>query len=84
MIRQKSRFVALTSPKRFLGPLSPQEGETIRATLYSERFADSSVREVRATLLEEGMYLASVRTMYRILEKDGATAERRDQLRHPS
>ena len=81
---QKSRFGALDCPKRFLVPLSPQERETVRATLYSERFADHSVREVHATLLDGGSYLGSVRTIYRILEKDGATVERRDQLRHPS
>ncbi len=77
-------FCGPRKPKTVPRALSPQERETVRATLYSERFADSSVREVHATLLEEGIYLASVRTMYRILGKDGATAERRDQLRHPS
>ena len=82
--KAKESFCGPRKPKTVPRALSPQERKTVRATLYSERFADSSVREVHATLLEEGIYLASVRTMYRILGKDGATAERRDQLRHPS
>ena len=69
--------------KRVPRALDPQERETVRTTLYSDRFADQSVREVYAILLEEGIYLASVRTIYRILARDGATRERRDQLRHP-
>jgi len=52
--------------------------------LYSERFADQAPRQVWATLLDEGTYLCSVRTMYRILDEDQASRERRDQLRRPS
>lgn len=37
-----------------------------------------------ATLLDEGRYLASVRTMYRLLAQDGCSAERRAQLTHPA
>src|SRR5665213_3303463 len=36
-----------------------------------------------ATLLDEGQYLCSTRTMYRVLNEDGASRERRDQLTHP-
>jgi putative transposase len=40
---------------------------------------------VYATLLDEGRYLASVRTMYRLLAaKHGGVRERRDQLTHPA
>jgi putative transposase len=52
--------------------------------LHAERFVDQAPPEIYATLLEEGMYLCSVRTMYRILEANGEARERRDQLRHPS
>lgn len=52
--------------------------------LYSERFVDKSPYQVYATLLDEGRYLCSVRTMYRILAEDRATRERRQQLRHPN
>ena len=38
-------------------------------TLNSERFVDQAPTEVYATLLDEGQYLCSVRTMYRILEE---------------
>ncbi len=71
-------------PKHVPRALTAPEREEVRAILYSERFADSSVREVHATLLDERRHLSSVRTMYRILARDGASRERRDQLRHPS
>jgi putative transposase len=52
--------------------------------LYSERFVDRSPAQVCATLLDDGRYLASERTMYRILAERGETRERRDQLVHPA
>ena len=63
--------------------LNEKEREVVRATLNSERFMDQSPREVYATLLDENRYLCSIRTMYRILEADNASKERRAQLRHP-
>ena len=39
---------------------------------------------MQATLLDEGQYLCSIRTMYRILEQEGESGERRDQLVHPA
>jgi putative transposase len=44
---------------------------------------DSSPAAVWATLLDEGRYLASERTMYRLLAASGEVSERRDQLAHP-
>ena len=44
---------------------------------------DKAPATVYATLLDEGTYLCSTRTMYRILGKEGEVRERRDQLRHP-
>jgi len=69
-------------------PLSPRrltnsERQVVLETLTSERFYDQSVRQVWAQLLDEGQYLCSVRTMYRILEENQAVRERRNQLRHP-
>ena len=53
--------------------------------LHSERFVDSSPAQVCATLLDEGSYLCSERTMYRLLDaKHGGVRERRDQLTHPA
>jgi putative transposase len=63
--------------------LSAEEREEVRTLLHSERFVDCSPAQVWATLLDEGRYLASERTMYRILAERGETRERRDQLEHP-
>ena len=51
--------------------------------LHSERFVDKAPAEVYATSLDEGKYLCSERTMYRILAEHGEVGERRNQLRHP-
>ena len=64
--------------------LAPKERQTVHDTLNSERFVDQAPTEVYATLLDEGQYLCSVRTMYRILEEHAELRERRDQLRHPN
>ena len=63
--------------------LSAGEREAVLAQLHSERFVDCSPAEVYATLLDEGAYLASERTMYRLLAANGELRERRDQLTHP-
>lgn len=63
--------------------LSSDERESVRALLNSERFQDCAPAAIHAALLDEGQYVCSARTMYRILEEDGATRERRDQLTHP-
>jgi putative transposase len=44
---------------------------------------DCAVAEVYATLLDEGTYLCSIRTMYRLLEAPGEVRERRQQRQHP-
>ena len=64
--------------------LSPSEREAVLEVLHSERFVDCSPAQAWATLLDEGRYLASERTMYRILAAEGETRERRDQLVHPA
>jgi len=63
--------------------LGLHERQAILDTLNSERFCDASPAEVHATLLEEETYLASTRTMYRVLADAHEVRERRDQLRHP-
>ena len=64
--------------------LSEQEREALLDLLHSGRFVDCSPAQVWATLLDEGRYLASERTMYRLLaERHGGVRERRDQLSHP-
>lgn len=60
------------------------ERERVLETLCSARFVDRSPAEVVATLLDEGQYLCSERTMYRILTASEPVRERRNQLTHPS
>jgi putative transposase len=64
--------------------LSPDERASVLAVLHDQRFQDRSPAAVQATLLDEGEYLCSARTMYRLLEKAGESRERRDQLVHPA
>jgi putative transposase len=63
--------------------LSEPERQEVLQVLHSERFEDAAPIQVHATLLEEGRYLCSPRTMYRILAESGEIRERRDQLQHP-
>jgi putative transposase len=63
--------------------LSALEREAALGELHSARFVDCSPAQVYATLLDEGRYLASERTMYRLLAANGELRERRDQLTHP-
>jgi putative transposase len=63
--------------------LSAPERREVLDILHSERFVDAPPAQVHATLLEEGSYLCSPRTMYRLLADSGEARERRDQLRHP-
>ena len=63
--------------------LSAAERETVLAHLHEERFQDRSPAAVQATLLDEGVYHCSTRTMYRILAEHGETRQRRDQRIHP-
>ena len=63
--------------------LSQAEVQVVLAELHSDRFVDSSPAEVVHTLLADGRYLASERTMYRILNANGEVKERRNQRRHP-
>ena len=81
---------ALTDPPRRPKPRPPvaralrtSERDQVLAHLRAPRFADQTPTEVYATLLDEGIYLCSIRTMYRILTAHGEVAERRRQRRHP-
>ena len=58
--------------------------EEVLGALHCERFVDKAPAQVWATLLDEGTYLCSIRTMYRILEEHGEVRERRNQRRHPN
>ena len=86
LYRRRSRRSPGTAPERRSVPraLSPEERRAVLDTLHSDRFVDDAPAAVAARLLDEGTYLCSARTMYRILHAEGETRERRDQLRHPA
>jgi putative transposase len=73
----KPSKVATRSPQTSPRALSTTEREHVVSVLNSPEFADQPPREVYAALLSVGIYLASVRTMYRLLAALGATTERR-------
>ena len=64
--------------------LSAEERAHVREVLNSERFVDCAPREVYATLLDDGIYLCSWSTMYRILREADEVRRRRDQVRQGS
>jgi putative transposase len=70
-------------PRRVPRALPPEERQQVLAVLNDDRFADLAPAEVYATLLDEGKYVCSIRTMYRILHQHAEVRERRRQLRHP-
>lgn len=83
---QEERVVSLDvlpaprpSPPR---TLTQAEREKALSVLHSERFVDTSPGEVVATLLDEGRYMCSERTLYRILNEHDEVKERRNQARH--
>lgn len=64
--------------------LSVAEQALVLDALCSERFVDTAPAAVHATLLDEGRYLGSVRTMYRLLATNSSSTERRRQRSHPA
>jgi putative transposase len=64
--------------------LSAAERDTVRALLNSPDFVDKAPATVYHELLDEGTYVASVSTMYRILHEHGEVKERRRQAVHPA
>ncbi|MCW5807499.1 MAG: IS3 family transposase [Deltaproteobacteria bacterium] len=63
--------------------LTDEEQAHVLATLNSDLFVDKAPAQVYAKLLEDGEYLCSERTMYRILAAHELVRERRAQRRHP-
>lgn len=76
-----ARRAVRPSPPR---TLSPAERQGVLDILHAPRFADQPPAEVYYTLLDEGIYLCSLRTMYRLLNEVQEVRERRDQLCHPA
>jgi putative transposase len=80
LLRPPPARSARLAPPRALGP---EERSRVLDVLRTPRFVDLAPTEIYATLLDEGVYLCSIRTLYRILAEEGEVRERRDQLRHP-
>jgi putative transposase len=88
--RERTRALPATTPLPPNPPrprpplaLSEQERQELLEILNSERFADMAPASIYATLLDEGRYHGSVRTMYRVLAQAGEVGERRAQRKHP-
>jgi putative transposase len=72
-----------TSARKNARALTKEEEQKALALLYSDRFAEVAPAEIVATLLDEGEYVGSVSTLYRLLRRNHAVRERRRVLRHP-
>lgn len=84
--RRKPRTVLTqrASRPRPANALHDEERERILALLRDPAFVDKAPAQVWACLLDQGTYLCSVSTMYRLLRESGESRERRRQATHPS
>lgn len=64
--------------------LTTTQQQTVLGLLHEPRFTDQAPAEIYASLLDQGVYHCSIRTMYRILSQHAEVRERRAQLRHPA
>ncbi|MEO6877027.1 MAG: IS3 family transposase [Gemmatimonadaceae bacterium] len=86
LARQRQPVVhPVVAPPRAPSPraLQPAERTRVLTVLHEERFIDLAPAQVYATLLDEGTYHCSERTMYRVLAAQAEVRERRAQHRHP-
>ena len=83
--RHRRSTAGCVSPARPRPPLafSGAEQDHLLGLLDSERFADMAPASIYATLLDEGLYHGSIRTMYRLLARHREVGERRRQRAHP-
>lgn len=84
--RARAGAPAAQPARRPAPPLQLSEAERTQAleVLHSERFVDASPYTIYATLLDEGIYLGSVSTLYRLLAERGESRARRNLLNHPN
>lgn len=84
--RQQTNDTSTVSPVPRQRPehaLSDSEQQTVLDTLHEPRFVDLAPPQVYTQLLEQGQYLCSIRTMYRILAAQDEVRERRAVASHP-
>jgi len=81
----RARQLRAVPPPRPRSPraLGRTEVDAVLACLHADRFQDCAPAAVYATLLDEGHYHCSIRTMYRVLAQTGEVRERRAQCTHP-
>ena len=82
--RQHPKSTRPWRPRFVPRALPPEERTQVLAVLNDDRFTDRAPAQVYATLLDEGTFLCSIPTMYRILRESRLVRERRNQRRHPS
>jgi transposase InsO family protein len=86
--RHHRQSPAPVRPRRVAAPqpraLSEVERKEVKRTLESDEFVDEAPATVYAKLLDQGTYLASVSTMYRVLHQDDEVRDRRRQATHPA
>ena len=82
--RQHPKGAGPRRPRSVPRALLPDERTRVLARLTDDRFVDRAPAQVYATLLDEGTFLCSIPTMYRILREHRLVRDRRNQRRHPS
>jgi len=82
--RQHPKGAVPQRPRSVPRALPSDERTRVLALLTDDRFADRAPAQVYATLLDEGTFLCSIPTMYRILREHRLVRDRRNQRRHPS
>jgi putative transposase len=86
--RHHRKSPARVRPERVATPqpraLTPVERKEVKRTLESDEFVDEAPATVYAKLLDQGTYLGSVSTMYRVLHEHDEVRERRRQATHPA
>ncbi|WP_426977257.1 IS3 family transposase [Pseudarthrobacter sp. O4] len=80
---RKPRIPVAVSAPVPANKIGPAERARILATVNSERFVDLAPVQIYAQLLDEGTYLCSISTFYRVLAENRQVKERRRQARHP-
>ena len=78
----RQRASVASRPKAPKNALSSEERQQVLDILHSERFIDKTPYEAFNTLIDKGEYYCSPRTMYRVLEEQGETLDRRKQRNH--
>ena len=77
--QQQSKKEIIYSPSN---ALSTAEKQCLLDTLHDDEYVDMTPYQVYYSLLDKGIYLGSIRTMYRLLKEQGESIDRRDQRNH--